>query len=46
VLDEVEPADVVTFAGAIAAATAVVLLGSCVAARSAARIDPLVALRD
>lgn len=35
-----------TFAGAIAAAGAVVLLGSFVAARAALRIAPLVALRD
>lgn len=46
VLYEVAPTDLLTFAGAGAAATLVVLLGSAVAARAALRVDPLVALRD
>jgi putative ABC transport system permease protein len=45
-LYEVPPTDFVTFAGAVVAAGAVVLLGSTVAARAALQIDPLVALRD
>jgi putative ABC transport system permease protein len=45
-LYEVPPTDFVTFAGAVVAAGAVVLLGSTVAARAALQIDPLTALRD
>jgi hypothetical protein len=45
-LYEVPPTDLVTFAGAGAAATMVVLLGSTLAARTAMNVDPLVASRD
>jgi hypothetical protein len=45
-LYEVPPTDLVTFAGAGAAATMVVLLGSTLAARTAMNVDPLVAIRD
>jgi predicted permease len=45
VLYEVPPTDFVTFAGAIAAATTVVLLGSSIAARAALHVEPIVALR-
>jgi putative ABC transport system permease protein len=44
-LYEVPPTDMVTFAGAVAAATAVVMLGATAAARSALRVEPIVALR-
>ena len=46
VLYEIPPTDLATFAGAAAAATAVVLLGSTLAARSATNVDPLTALRE
>jgi hypothetical protein len=45
-LYEVPPTDLVTFAGAGAAATMVVLFGSTLAARTAMNVDPLVAIRD
>ena len=45
VLYEVAPTDAVTFAGAIAAATVVVLLGSSIAARAALQVEPVVALK-
>jgi hypothetical protein len=45
-LYEVPPTDLVTFAGAGAVATMVVLLGSTLAARTAMNVDPLVAIRD
>jgi hypothetical protein len=45
-LYEVPPTDLVTFVGAGAAATMVVLLGSTLAARTAMNVDPLVAIRD
>ena len=45
-LYEVPPADFASFAGAIAVASAVVVLGATLAARSALHVDPLVVLRD
>jgi putative ABC transport system permease protein len=44
-LFEVQPTDVVSFAGAIAGLAAVALLASLVPAWRAARVDPIVALR-
>jgi hypothetical protein len=46
VLYEVPPTDLVTFAGAGAVATMVVLLGSGLAARAALDVEPLIALRE